>query len=209
MPFISWNEELAAKMTEYRQEGKIAFNGELKYPDGSINITLLDEVQDNWNSVRRVQQNDGYYTYLPLELSLEECLDVNVRNFYRTHPGAANVVYRPGDNVKIALSKQPESFKRSHTYTLKNELVRAIDHEDWKAVRELTNAMLDVDPLNRRTPSPPPEDWDCPPSTPWEDNEPLEKKARLDEEQAGPHVADPHFDWSTIGKPGAAAPPKD
>jgi hypothetical protein len=42
----SWNEELAAQMTEHRQQGKIAFDGELKYPDGSIKITLLNKVQD-------------------------------------------------------------------------------------------------------------------------------------------------------------------
>jgi hypothetical protein len=33
--------------------------------------------------------------------------------------------------------------------------------------------MLDVGPLNRRTPSPPPEDWDFSPSDPWENMEPL------------------------------------
>ncbi|EFX66265.1 hypothetical protein DAPPUDRAFT_332353 [Daphnia pulex] len=199
MPNLSWNEELAAQMTEHRQKGKIAFVGELIYHDGSINLTLLHEVQDIWNSTRRVQQNDGYFIYLPMELSYEECLDARVRNFYLTHTGAAQGVYRPGDNVKVALSKQPGSFKRSHTFTLKNELLRAIDYDVWTTARELMAALLDFDPLNRRTPSPPPsEDWDCAPSTSREDEEQIEKRARLEEDQAAPHVADPNFDWNTI-----------
>ncbi|EFX63440.1 hypothetical protein DAPPUDRAFT_268432 [Daphnia pulex] len=44
-----------------------------------------------------------------MELSYAECLDSSVRSFYLSNPGAANVIYRPGDNVKVALSKQPGS----------------------------------------------------------------------------------------------------
>jgi hypothetical protein len=202
MPHLSWNQELAAQMTEHRQMGKIDFVGELIYPDQSINITLLDEVQELWNRTRRVQQQDGYYVYMPMELSYAECLDSSVRSFYLSNPGAANVIYRPGDNVKVALSKQPGSVKRSRTFTLKAELVRAIDYDDWKTARELMAAMLDVDPLNRRTPSPPPsEEWDCAPSTSREAEEPVEKRRREEEEeQAAPvrHVADPNFDWGTL-----------
>jgi hypothetical protein len=137
-----------------------------------------------------------------MELSYAECLDSSVRSFYLSNPGAANVIYRPGDNVKVALSKQPGSVKRSRTFTLKAELVRAIDYDDWKTARELMAAMLDVDPLNRRTPSPPPsEEWDCAPSTSREAEEPVEKRRREEEEeQAAPvrHVADPNFDWGTV-----------
>jgi hypothetical protein len=133
---------------------------------------------------------------MPMELSYEECLDTSVRSFYLKNPGAANVVYRPGDNVKVALSKQPGSFKRSRTFTLKNELVRAIDYDDWTTARELMAALLDVDHLNKWTPSPPPsEEWDCAPSTSREEEEPVEKRARMEEmeqeDQAAPHVAEP------------------
>jgi hypothetical protein len=94
MPHLSWNQELAAQMTEHRQMGKIDFVGELIYPDKSINLKLLDEVQGLWNRIPRVQQQDDYYVYMPMELSYEECLDTSVRSFYLKNPGAANVIYR-------------------------------------------------------------------------------------------------------------------
>jgi hypothetical protein len=67
--------------------------------------------------------------------------------------------------------------------------------EEWRRQRTLRNPEVELpsalsvedyrDPLNRRTPSPQPENWDCPPTTPEED-------------QAAPHVADPNFDWGNI-----------
>jgi hypothetical protein len=94
MPHLSWNQELAAPMKEHRQMGKIDFVGELIYPDKSINLKLLDEVQGLWNRTPRVQQQDDYNVYMPMELSYEECLDTSVRSFYLKNPGAANVIYR-------------------------------------------------------------------------------------------------------------------
>jgi hypothetical protein len=57
--------------------GKIDFVGELIYPDKSINLKLLDQVQGLWNRTRRVQHQDDYYVYMPMELSYEECLDTS------------------------------------------------------------------------------------------------------------------------------------
>jgi hypothetical protein len=60
--------------------------------------------------------------------------------------------------------------------------------------------ILDVDPLNRRSPSTVQENWDVPSPEPWEIevDEPKGKEPWWDD---SPHVTDPDFDWSTIGKP--------
>jgi hypothetical protein len=57
--------------------------------------------------------------------------------------------------------------------------------QDWNFAKEIFEEIFDIDPMNRRTTSPPPENWDCPPTRPEED-------------QAALHVADPNFDWGNI-----------
>jgi hypothetical protein len=57
--------------------------------------------------------------------------------------------------------------------------------QDWNFAKEILEEIFDIDPLNHRTPSPPPENWDCPPTRPKED-------------QAAPHVTDLNFDRGNI-----------
>ncbi|EFX78905.1 hypothetical protein DAPPUDRAFT_104909 [Daphnia pulex] len=93
----------------------------------------------------------------------------------------------PGERPKDALARQTEEVKNMQTLNLSRKLQHVIEMQDWDFAKIILEEILDIDPLYRRTPSPPPESWDCPPTRPEED-------------QAAPvrHVADPNFDWGTV-----------
>jgi hypothetical protein len=170
-------------MTDFRQKGKIRFEGELRFPDGTVNVELLDHVADLWDQRRRLEGVDNHSVELPIELSAEECEDPYIRDFYRSNPEAVSVVIRRGESYKNALSRQCEESKNHRTFALQEELLQALKYHQLPKVRDFMNRILDVDPLNLRSPSPVQDNWDVPSPEPWDDevDEPQSKEPRWDD----------------------------
>jgi hypothetical protein len=105
------------------------------------------------------------------------CQKPYIRDFYSAHPKATTVIIQPGERPKDALARHTEEVKNIRTLNLsKNSKTGTSPRRYWRRYSTYSN---------HRTPSPPPENWDCPPTRPEED-------------QAAPHVADPNFDWGNI-----------
>jgi hypothetical protein len=154
-----------------------------KLQDWNFAEGILEEIFDE----RTLRTPDGRVVELPSELLAEDCQQPYVRDFYSTYPKATSIIIQPGERPKDALARQTEEVKNMQTLNLSRKLQHVIEMQDWDFAKIILEEILDIDPLYHRTPSPPPESWDCPPTRPEED-------------QAAPvrHVADPDFDWGTV-----------
>jgi hypothetical protein len=100
---------------------------------------------------------------LPQELSEADCTSRDLREFYSRYPETAEtVVFKSGERFKDALSHQPQDVKDARTLILRRKLMQNISHGAWEQLRDNVEEILNVDPLNRRSPSPIPEDWSIP-----------------------------------------------
>ena len=129
---------------------------------------------------------------LPHELSEADCTSRDLREFYSRYPETAEtVVFKPGERFKDALSRQPQDVKDARTLILRRKLMQNISHEAWDQLRDNVEEILNVDPLNRRSPSPFPEDWSIP-----EDSS--DDGAAGSSSTAPFQPFDPDFDWGTL-----------
>jgi hypothetical protein len=177
----------AQTLMDNRAAGKVVFEGNLLREDGTADLPLLTAAREEWWRQRTLRTPDGRVVELPSELSAEDCQQPYVRDFYSTYPKATSIIIQPGERPKDALARQTEEVKNMQTLNLSRKLQHVIEMQDWDFAKIILEEILDIDPLYHRTPSPPPESWDCPPTRPEED-------------QAAPvrHVADPDFDWGTV-----------
>jgi hypothetical protein len=177
----------ALTLMDNRAAGKVVFEGNLLREDGTANLPLLTAAREEWWRQRTLRAPDGRVVELPSELSAEACQQPYVRDFYSTYPKATSIIIQPGERPKDALARQTEEVKNMQTLNLSRKLQHVIEMQDWDFAKIILEEILDIDPLYRRTPSPPPESRDCQPT-------------RQEEDQAAPvrHVADPNFDWGTV-----------
>jgi hypothetical protein len=63
-------------------------------------------------------------------------------------------VIQPGENHKVTLNRQVPRVQENHTTRLHDKLDHAIEWENWATAQELFDQILDVDPLQRRPPTP-------------------------------------------------------
>lgn len=179
--------EYAQTLMDRRAAGKVVFEGNLLREDGTADLPLLTAAREEWRNQRTLRTSDGRVVELPSELSAEDCQQPYVRDFYSAYPMATSIIIQPGERPKDALNRQTTEVKDRQTLHLSRKLQHVIEQQDWDFAKTIMEEILDIDPLYRRTPSPPPESWDCPPT-------------RQEEDQAAPvrHVADPNFDWGTV-----------
>jgi hypothetical protein len=177
----------AQTLMDRRAAGKVVFEGNLLREDGTADLPLLTAAREEWRKQRTLRSPDGRVVELPSELSAEDCQQQYVRDFYSAYPMATSVIIQPGERPKDALNRQTTEVKDRQTLHLSRKLQHVIEMQDWDFAKTIMEEILDIDPLYRRTPSPPPESWDCPPTS-------------QEEEQAAPvrHVADPNFDWGNV-----------
>jgi hypothetical protein len=175
----------------WREEGKISFDGTLFHPDGSIDLPQLSAVREKWRLTRTLIAHNNRSVELPQELSEADCTSSDLREFYSRYPETAEtVVFKPGERFKDALSRQPQDVKDARTLILRQKMMQNIMHGAWCQLRDNVEEILNVDPLNRRSPSPVPEDWSIPDDA-FDD-------AASSSPTAPFQPFDPDFDWGTL-----------
>ena len=120
---------------------------------GSESGYSMDSV-DEREIVRRVEFEDGRVVHLPNEMSDERVLEVLDNNeeleFYHRYD-AGDIVLERGEHHWDALSRRSEGTRRVLTSLRTSQMLAAVEHEDWQAVRQHMQQILDIDPRTRRS----------------------------------------------------------
>ena len=125
--------------------------------------TSRNSATEKWRMTRTLIAHNYHSVELPQELSEADCTSRDLREFYSRYPETAGtVVFKPGERFKDALSCQPQDVKDARTLILRRKLMQNISHGAWDQLRNNVEEILNVDPLNRRSPFPIPEDWSIP-----------------------------------------------
>jgi hypothetical protein len=115
-----------------------------------FSMESVDEREIN----RRVKFEDGRVVHLPNEMSDERVLEVLDNNeelqFYHRYD-AGDIVLQRGEHHWDALSRRPEGTRRVLTTLRTSQTLAAMENEDWPAVRQYMQIILDIDPRNRRS----------------------------------------------------------
>ena len=103
---------------------------------------------------RRVEFEDGRVVHLPNEMSDERVLEVLDNNeelqFYHRYDAGDIVLQRGGHHWDV-LSRRSEGTRRVVTTLRTSQMLAAMENEDWSAVRQYMQTILDIDPRNRRS----------------------------------------------------------
>jgi hypothetical protein len=168
---MAWTIMHAKEWTARKEAGLTDFNGSLFFPDGDVNIPKFKEVRDRSSRLRTLN-NRGITIQMPVELSDEASRQPYIRTFYQKYTMAAGIVIQPGESHKVALNRQDPRVQDNHTIRLRHKLDHAIEWENWATAQELFDQILDVNPLQRRPPTPT-----------EEKGEPEPKRSRRDDEE--------------------------
>lgn len=167
---MAWTIMHAKEWTARKEAGLTEFSGSLFFPDGDVNIPKFKEVQDRSSRLRTLN-NRGITIEMPVELSDEACRQPHIRTFYQKYTMAAGIVIQPGESHKMALNRQDPRVQDNHTIRLRHKLEHAIEWENWATAQELFDQILDVNPLQRRPPTPTQEKGEPEPKRPRRDDE--------------------------------------
>ena len=120
---------------------------------GSESGYSMDSV-DEREIVRRVEFEDGRVVHLPNEMSDERVLEVLDNNeelqFYHRYD-VGDIVLQRGEHHWDALSRRSEGTRSVLTSLRTSQMLAAMEHEDWQAVRQHMQQILDIDPRTRRS----------------------------------------------------------
>ena len=118
--------------------------------ESEFSMESVDEREIN----RRVEFEDGRVVHLLNEMSDERVLEVLDNNeelqFYHRYD-AGDIVLQRGEHHWDALSRRSECTRRVLTTLRTSQTLAAMENEDWPAVRQYMQIILDIDPRNRRS----------------------------------------------------------
>jgi hypothetical protein len=113
-------------LTKKMDAGKTEFVGSLFFKDGTLDIQKYKDARDQSSKERDEIRTGGYLVEIPQELSAEDCKKPYIREFYKRHPLASNIIIRPRESHEQPLARQNPNQKDGQTIQLVQKLKSAI-----------------------------------------------------------------------------------